>query len=212
MTHAPSNSPYPPGALPHPSTVFLIRDRHRVCADGFAALPHSGTSARWKLSSFRQHADVQPFSTCCGPSRMAAGSWGTAPGPWHLDHSTGALDGPGAPAPRSDHIPAGRPDSLTPGCTQRGWRKSAPRTGPACLPLADRSGHAGAHGPRYRGPGDQPFHRQAELCSSPAGTRHRDSYSPYAKTLELLREIGLKRIDLERERGGARLNSPEQRI
>ncbi|ABY22942.1 exoribonuclease II [Renibacterium salmoninarum ATCC 33209] len=36
--------------------------------------------------------------------------------------------------------------------------------------------------------------------------------SAYLETLKLLEEIGLKRIQLERERGGASLNSPQQEI
>jgi len=36
--------------------------------------------------------------------------------------------------------------------------------------------------------------------------------SEYLPTLELLKEIGLKRIELERRRGGASLNSPQQEV
>lgn len=39
-----------------------------------------------------------------------------------------------------------------------------------------------------------------------------ETASEYLETLLLLREIGLKRIELERERGGASLNTPQQHI
>ena len=69
------------------------------------------------------------------------------------------------------------------------------------MPAAQRAVRAGA-------PGQDPEPGQTQLQGRPGGPRRRDGRPGPAAP----KEVGLKRVELERLRGGASLNMPEQEI